>query len=146
MGVYDAGWEALRKQRQGRAEQLGIIPPGTAMADMSTTNNWEGYTADEQRYHAKRMAVYAGMVDAMDHNIGRLVAFLKDTDQYENTVFIFTSDNGSEASGVDYPRALPVRISLALQDYTTDYDTLGLKGSFNTIGPSFASAAASREL
>ena len=143
MGVYDAGWEELRKQRQGRAEQLGIIPPGIAMADMSTTNNWEGYTADEQRYHAKRMAVYAGMVDAMDHNIGRLVAFLKDTDQYENTVFIFTSDNGSEASGVDYPRALPVRISLALQDYTTDYDTLGLKGSFNTIGPSFASAAAS---
>lgn len=61
MGVYDAGWEELRKQRQGRAEQLGIIPPGIAMADMSTTNNWEGYTADEQRYHAKRMAVYAGM-------------------------------------------------------------------------------------
>ena len=143
MGVYDAGWEELRKQRQGRAEQLGIIPPGIAMVDMSTTNNWEGYTADEQHYHAKRMAVYAGMVDAMDHNIGRLVTFLKDTDQYENTVFIFTSDNGSEASGVDYPRALPVRISLALQDYTTDYDTLGLKGSFNTIGPSFASAAAS---
>ena len=143
MGVYDAGWEALREQRRARAQELGIIPPGIAMADASTTNDWGAYTIDEQRYHAKRMAVYAGMIDAMDHNIGRLVTFLKDTDQYENTVFIFTSDNGSEASGVDYPRALPVRISLALQDYTTDYDTLGLKGSFNTIGPSFASAAAS---
>jgi arylsulfatase A-like enzyme len=143
MGVYDAGWEALREQRRARAQELGIIPPGIAMVDASTTNDWGAYTIDEQRYHAKRMAVYAGMIDAMDHNIGRLVTFLKDTDQYENTVFIFTSDNGSEASGVDYPRALPVRISLALQDYTTDYDTLGLKGSFNTIGPSFASAAAS---
>ena len=142
MSVYDSGWDTLRKRRQTRAEQLGVIPPGIAMVDMSTTNNWDEYTDNEQRYHAKRMAVYAGMIDAMDHNIGRLIAFLKDIDQYENTVFIFTSDNGSEASGVDFPRALTMRIGLALQNYNNDYDTLGLKDSFNTIGPSFASAAA----
>jgi arylsulfatase/uncharacterized sulfatase len=143
MGVYDAGWEELRKQRQARAEKLGIIPKGTAMVNMSTTNDWNSYTADEQRYHAKRMAVYAGMVDAMDHHTGRLIDYLKRSGQYDNTVFIFTSDNGSEASGVDTPRALPIRIGLWLQGYNDDYDTLGLKGSFNTIGPSFASAAAS---
>lgn len=143
MGVYDAGWEELRKQRQVRAEQLGIIPKGTAMVNMSTTNDWNSYTADEQRYHAKRMAVYAGMVDAMDHHTGRLIDYLKRTGQYDNTVFIFTSDNGSEASGVDNPRAAAIRFGLWLQGYNDDYDTLGLKGSFNTIGPSFASAAAS---
>ncbi|MEZ5501520.1 MAG: arylsulfatase [Halioglobus sp.] len=143
MGVYDGGWDVLRQQRQARAEQLGIIPANTGMVSMSTTNDWNAYTPEEQRYHAKRMAVYAGMVDAMDFHFGRLIDYLKRSGQYDNTVFIFTSDNGSEASGVDYPRALPVRFGLWLQGYNDDYDTLGLKGSFNAIGPSFASAAAS---
>lgn len=142
MGVYDAGWAELRTQRQARAVELGIIPAESAMVGMSTTHDWNSYSAEEQRYHAKRMAVYAGMIDAMDHHLGRLVDYLKSTGQYDNTVFIFTSDNGSEASGGDEPRALAMRASLGLQDYNNDYDTLGLKGSFNTIGPSFASAAA----
>ena len=72
---------------------------------MSTTNDWDAYTAEEQRYHAKRMAVYAGMVDAMDHHVGRLVEYLKSIGQYDNTIFIFTSDNGSEASGGDDVRS-----------------------------------------
>lgn len=143
MGVYDGGWDELRRQRQARAKQLGIIPPDTTMVDMSTTGDWDSYTEQEQRYHAKRMAVYAGMIDAMDHHIGRLITYLKKTGQYDNTVFIFTSDNGSEASGGDDPRSLSMRIALRQQGYVNDYDTLGLKGSFNTIGPSFASAAAS---
>ena len=143
MGVYDGGWEKLRTQRRERAEQLGIIPAGTAMVSMSTTNDWDSYTQEQQRYHAKRMAVYAGMVNAMDYHTGRLIEYLKRTGQYDNTVFIFTSDNGSEASGVDDPWSIPIQMGLSLQGYNDDYDTLGLKGSFNTIGPSFASAAAS---
>jgi arylsulfatase/uncharacterized sulfatase len=143
VGVYSAGWEELRKQRLVRAQQLGVVPPGIAMVTMPTTNDWNSYNAIEQRYHAKRMAVYAGMVDAMDHHLGRLIKYLKRSGQYDNTVFIFTSDNGSEASGVDNPRSLPIRFGLWLQGYNDDYETLGLKGSFNAIGPSFASAAAS---
>jgi arylsulfatase A-like enzyme len=143
LGMYDAGWDALRTQRQARAKQLGIVPADSAMLRMSTTHDWDSYSAEEQRYHAKRMAVYAGMIEAMDYHLGRLVNYLQVSGQYDNTVFIFTSDNGSEASGGDDPRGLPTRLGLLLQGYRNDYDTLGLKGSFNTIGPSFASAAAS---
>jgi arylsulfatase/uncharacterized sulfatase len=142
MGVYDAGWDVLRSQRQARAKQLGIIPADSDMVRMSTTADWDSFSAEQQRYHAKRMAVYAGMVDAMDHHIGRLVDYLKRSGQYDNTVFIFTSDNGSEASGGDNPRSPLLRLSLAMQSYNNNYETLGLKGSFNFIGPSFASAAA----
>ena len=142
MGVYDRGWDVLRAQRQARAIELGVVPADSAMVRMSTTNDWDSYNADEQRYHAKRMAVYAGMVDAMDHHIGRLIEYLKLSGQYDNTVFIFTSDNGSEASGGDSPRSPALQLSLSLQDYNNDYDTLGTRGSFNYIGPSFASAAA----
>jgi arylsulfatase/uncharacterized sulfatase len=141
-GVYDAGWDVLRAQRQLRAKQLGIVAANSAMVHMSTTHDWNSYSAEEQRYHAKRMAVYAGMIEAMDYHLGRLINYLKETGQYDNTVFIFTSDNGSEASGGDDPRGLPMRLGLRLQGYRNDYDTLGLKGNFNTIGPSFASASA----
>lgn len=141
-GVYAAGWDELRARRQARAQQLGIVPAGSAMVRMSTTSDWDSFSAEEQRYHARRMAVYAGMVDAMDHHIGRLIDYLKSTGQYDNTVFIFTSDNGSEASGGDAPRSLPLQLSLKMQGYNNDYDTLGTRGSFNFIGPSFASAAA----
>ncbi len=143
MGVYDQGWEVLREQRQVRAKQLGIVPENSDMVTMSTTSNWDEMTGEQNRYHAKRMAVYAGMVDAMDFHIGRLVDYLKRTGQYENTVFIFTSDNGSEASGSDNFNSKASQFALGLQDYNNDYETLGTKGSYNTIGPSFASAAAS---
>jgi arylsulfatase/uncharacterized sulfatase len=141
LDVYDAGWEALRERRQAQAIELGVVPADTGMVRMSTTNDWESFTPDEQRYQAKRMAVYAGMIDAMDHHLGRLVQHLKDIGEYDNTIFIFSSDNGAEASGGDNVRSPLARLALHLNGYTNDYDTLGEKGSFNTIGPSFASAA-----
>lgn len=143
LGVYDKGWHELRRQRQARAKELGLVPADSGMVEMSTTGDWDAYSEDEQRYHAKRMAVHAGMVDAMDHHLGRLVDYLKRTGQYDNTIFIFTSDNGSEPSGGDRPRSPDMRLGLWWQGYHNDYDSLGLKGSFNAIGPSFASATVS---
>jgi arylsulfatase A-like enzyme len=143
INTYKQGWNALREQRQKRSKELGIIPADAEMQTMSSTHDWDSLSDDEKRFHAKRMAVYAGMVDAMDHHIGRLVAHLKTTGRYDNTIFIFSSDNGSEATGGDNPRSLLSRLGLKMQGYRNDYETLGTKGSFNTIGPSFASAAAS---
>lgn len=143
MGVYDAGWDSLRTRRLERALELGIVPPDTAMVEMATTDDWDALDVQRKRYEAKRMAVYAGMIEAMDFHIGRLVAYLKSQGQYDNTIFIFTSDNGSEASGPADPLAFPVNLGPAGLGYHLDYDRLGLKGSYNTISPSFASASAS---
>ena len=143
MGTYDAGWHAIRAARQRRAATLGVIPPDVEMVGMPTTGDWQALDADQQRYEAKRMAVYAGMVEAMDHHIGRLVSYLKSQAQLDNTIFIFTSDNGAEASGPADPRAFLNRQQTRSLGYNIDYETLGLKGSYNTISPSFASAAVS---
>ncbi|HAC80567.1 MAG TPA: arylsulfatase, partial [Deltaproteobacteria bacterium] len=143
MGVYDSGWDALREQRKQRAEDLGIVPEDTPMVRMETTGDWDALSPEEKRYQAKRMAVYAGMIEAMDFHIGRLVEFLKASGQYENTIFIFTSDNGSEASGSAEPRAFRERVGPENMGYNLDYENLGLKGSFSMIGPSFGSASAS---
>ena len=143
MGVYDGGWDVLRESRLSRAVEMGIVPEGAATVRMSTTADWQALDEERRRYEAKRMAVYAGMVEAMDFHIGRLVDYLKARGEYGNTLFIFTSDNGAEASGPADPDEFAARRMSTSLGYTTDYETLGLKGSYSTISPSFASAAAS---
>ena len=143
MGVYDGGWDELREQRRLRATELGIIPDGIGMERMPTTADWDALSADQRRFQAKRMAVYAAMVEAMDYHLGRLLDYLVERDQYDNTIVIFTSDNGAEASGPADSESFASRRGVAALGYHSDYERLGLKGSYNSISPSFASAAAS---
>lgn len=144
MGRYDAGWEALRERRLERAITLGVVPADTRLAPVSSTADWDALTDEEKQYKSKEMAVYAGMIGAMDHHIGRLLAYLKDAGLYDNTVFIFTSDNGPEGSeALTGLRGIYLRMWFATHDYNVDYETLGTRGSFVDIGPSFGSAAAS---
>ncbi len=143
LGVYDSGWQVLREQRQVRATQLGIVPEGIEAVTMSTTQDWLSLNEEQRRYQSKSMAVYAGMVEAMDYHMGRLVDYLQRTGQFDNTLFIFTSDNGAEASGSADPTTWVNRFNARQNGYSVDYHGLGLKGSYNTLSPSFASAAAS---
>jgi len=144
VGKYDEGWTALRERRLASAKALGLVPSGTGMATVPSTADWDALTDEERKYKSKEMAVYAGMIDAMDHHIGRLVTYLKDTGQYDNTVFIFTSDNGPEGSeALTGLRGVYLRLWFATHDYNIDYETLGTRGSFVDIGPSFGNAAAS---
>ena len=143
MGVYDEGWDVLREARRARSIDLGLVPPDTDMVRVSTTDDWSALGDEQRRYEAKRMAVYGAMVEAMDHHLGRLFEYLKSAGQYDNTLIIFTSDNGAEASGAADPLSFAARQGPVSLGYKLDYESLGLKGSYNTISPSFASAAAS---
>ena len=147
LGQYDIGWNQLRQERYQGAVKSGVVGDGVELAEMPTTLDWGSLSDDEKRYRSKAMAVYAGMIDAMDVQIGRLIDYLKLTDQFDNTIFIFISDNGAEPSN-------PIQSGSSLGDgffkywmssnnYNTEYETLGEKGSYSVIGPSFASAAAS---
>jgi arylsulfatase/uncharacterized sulfatase len=136
-GKYKDGWTALRTARRDRAAALGLVPAGTPMVTMKTTPDWDRLSEPEKRYEARRMEVYAGMADAMDFHIGRLISHLKQTGQYDNTVFVFLSDNGSEGS--DYAEA---RLWLAM-NYSQDIIRLGGKGAYGVTGPGWASASAS---
>ncbi|WP_353327552.1 arylsulfatase [Chitiniphilus shinanonensis] len=62
---------------------------------------WSSLTADEKKAQARYMEIYAGMVSNLDHNIGRLIQYLKDTGQYDNTFILFQSDNGAEGWPID---------------------------------------------
>ena len=134
--TYNEGWSALRESRHASAISIGLVPEGSDRVDHDFIDDWDGLSEEEQQFEAKRMAVYAGMASAMDYNIGRLLEYLEESGQLDNTVIIFTSDNGPEYSA--YPDA-----SIASMGYTHEHENLGEIGSFNYIGPNFASAAAS---
>lgn len=138
--TYAAGWDNIREQRWRRAQALGLVREGAPLADQpETIPRWDDLTSDEQKLAAKSLAVNAGALEAMDAEVGNLIDYLKDTGQFENTVFFVTSDNGPEAGD---PWGTAAQFWFDLQGYHRDYETLGEQGSYVAIGPGGASAAA----
>src|SRR3546814_13208881 len=103
-------------------------------------SDWSSGVCSSDLSDARVMQAYAGMATAMDREIGRLVAHLKATGQYDNTVFVFLSDNGPEPT--DPYNRLRNRIFLNIE-YDTPFDNIGRRNSLSAIGPGRASAAAS---
>ncbi|MEM7800483.1 MAG: sulfatase-like hydrolase/transferase, partial [Chloroflexota bacterium] len=89
--TYSEGWPALRSARHESAMRIGLVPDGSDRVEHDFIDDWDTLSEEEQRFEAKRMAVYAGMVSAMDHNIGRLIDYLEKEGELDNTIFIFTS-------------------------------------------------------
>ena len=99
-GKFDSGWEVYRREVFDRQKKLGLVP---ATAELSAPDpdvaDWETLSADERRLYARMMEVFAGFLEHTDHYIGELVQFLKDLGEYDNTVIMLISDNGSSAEG-----------------------------------------------
>ncbi len=142
IGRFNAGWDVLRHDRWERAQKLGLIPEGAPLGPMPKgSRQWASMSAEDKQIYARGMEVYAGMMEAMDHEIGRLVAYLKETGEFANTVFIIASDNGPEPS--DPVHAHGMDLWMGLHGYDWKLEDLGAKGSLNYIGPEWAGAAAS---
>ncbi|GGB64507.1 arylsulfatase [Blastomonas aquatica] len=141
--TYREGWAVMRKARWQRAQAIGLIPQGAPLADPPQgLRAWESLSAQEQALFARHMAINAGMIEAMDHHIGRLVTHLKRTGQYDNTVFVFASDNGPEPSN-PMAGARSMDLWTRTNGYSVSADNWGEKGTYGFIGPEFANAAAS---
>jgi len=99
VGAYDKGWDAVRQERLKRQIELGIMPPGTELAERMWFLPDPIVLAPASRaILGKKMELYAGMVENMDHHVGRLIDHLKKIGEYENTIFIVFGDNGAEGT------------------------------------------------
>lgn len=96
VGKYrDVGWDKLREQRLQRQLELGVMEEGQALSPRDDgARSWEDLTDEQKDQLDYRMAVYAAQVYRMDHNIGRLVEFLEERGELDNTLILFLSDNG----------------------------------------------------
>lgn len=104
-GVYDGGYDTIRQARYQKQQQLGILPSNARLSP-SDTPEWQQVenTADE----ARKMQVYAAMVDRLDQNVGRLMAALEAEGLAENTIVFFLSDNGGCAENPNKTPGVPI--------------------------------------
>ncbi|WP_082438892.1 MULTISPECIES: arylsulfatase [unclassified Sphingomonas] len=102
-GRYDAGYEALRDARLARQKQLGLVPADAVAHSTEQVRPWASLSPDERAIEARKMEVYAAMVDRLDQNVGRMIAALKAQGRYDDTIILFLSDNGPEGNEIDRP-------------------------------------------
>jgi arylsulfatase len=95
-GVYDVGWDEIRAKRYARQVEKGLMPAGKKLRPIAGAEAWKSLSKKERRVRAKQMAVYAGMLEAVDANVGRLLAYLEEIGEADNTVIIVLSDNGAD--------------------------------------------------
>jgi arylsulfatase A-like enzyme len=98
-GRYDAGWDAVRAARFERQIALGMTPPGTRLSERDPlVPGWGDVPPDQRGLFVRHMETYAAMLDCADQNVGRLVALLENLGELDNTIFVFSSDNGGTNS------------------------------------------------
>lgn len=94
---FDAGWDEMRRVRYQRMLRMGIIDDRYKLSTPEAEiRRWDELPLDRQRLESKRFQAYAGMVDRMDANIGRILNHLDTCQLTENTLIIFFSDNGGD--------------------------------------------------
>jgi len=118
-GRFDMGYEALREQTLARQKKLGIVPADTELPPINPlgtpetrqgpdgqpfppldyTKPWDSLSAAEKQLFARMAEVYAGFLAHADHHIGRLLDYLEESGQRENTMVIVVSDNGASGEG-----------------------------------------------
>jgi arylsulfatase A-like enzyme len=143
-GRYDAGPDALRQDRLAALKRLGLCPPDVTAHPVVADGapEWSDMSADEQALSARSMEIYAAMVDRMDWNIGRVIDCLSETDELDNTLVIFMSDNGAEGAIVEAMPILGDFVAAAIEKHCDNsLDNLGAANSFIWYGPRWAQAA-----
>ncbi len=148
---YEVGWDEIRQKRHEKMKQLGIISKDTKLTPRSPYTNWgetetkvnpawKDLPEDRQKDLARRMAIFAAMVDVMDRNIGRLITDLTNKNELENTLIIFVSDNGACAEWDPY--GFDIRTGPRNILYRGDQiDTMGGPGTYHSVGSGWANAS-----
>jgi len=108
-GRFDQGYDSVRMARIERMKKLGLMASDGQPAQPIPVNpklpGWQQLSPEQQRVEARKMEIYAAMVDNLDHNIGRLIEYLRQSGQYDNTLIVFMSDNG--AAGENHTQFYP---------------------------------------
>ena len=143
-GVYDEGPDALRLKRLQRLKEMGMVDkdvePHPVIAD--EVKAWDNMTSDEKEKSAKAMEVFAAMVECIDANVGKVVNYLEETGELDNTFVCFMSDNGAEGAAYEaYPMVQGQMMQHLQRYYNNSLENIGRGYSFVWYGPRWAQAA-----
>lgn len=149
--TYHVGWDKVRERRLTRMKQLGIVPDHTRLTprsqfwdygEVNTGVNppWNSLSPDRRQDLARRMAIYAAMVDRMDQNIGRILDTLEAEEELNNSLIIFLSDNGACAEWD--PHGFDVKSSPNnILHVGRSIEKMGGPGTYSSVGSGWANAS-----
>lgn len=135
---FASGYEVLRKKNLNTLKKQDIIEQGHPLPPLHPgITPWDSLSKEEQKVETRKMALYAGMLENLDHNVGRLIQYLKESDEYDNTMIIFMGDNG--AAYRDFYNSGPF-VDFLQNRYDNSYENMGTASSFISYGPAWAEA------
>lgn len=98
-GRYDQGYQAVRRRRLDTQKRRGLVRTEVVpFPGLPTIPQWDELSDEQRRGQARRMELYAAMVESLDHQLGRLLAHLDEIGELDDTLVFFLSDNGPSAS------------------------------------------------
>jgi arylsulfatase len=129
-GKFDMGWDKARDEIFAKQMAMKILPAGTRLSNgIPEISRWDSLSADQKKLYARQMEVFAAMMTQTDEQIGRMIAALKRTGQYDNTLIMLTADNGcSGEGGLNglYNESLVLNgMQASLEENMKHYDTWG---------------------
>ena len=153
--LYEKGWDYIRQERFARMRRMGllergwdltprsIIPPNRVATPHGWANKpnpaWESLEPDRRKDMARRMAIYAAMIEIMDRNIGRVIGDLRAAGDLDNTLIVFLSDNGACAEwdpwGFDIKSGPDNTLHRG-----AELDRMGQPGTYHSYGSAWANA------
>jgi arylsulfatase len=109
-GRFDDGYEAYREWALPRMIERGILPEGTELTPLNPmpegtlsegdlVRPWDSLSADEKQLFARMAEVYAGFSEYTDAQVGRIVDYLEESGQLDNTIVFYAADNGASGEG-----------------------------------------------
>ncbi|KAJ6071762.1 hypothetical protein N7499_009776 [Penicillium canescens] len=145
-GKYDDGPDALTQKRLQWLKELGLVDGAVEHASPvgKLGKDWNEMSPEEKKISARKMEVFAAMVDQLDANVGRVIEYLESTDELDNTFVLFMSDNGAEGAALE---ALPLMGGKKMMGdiiskyYNNALENIGEPDSFVWYGARWACAA-----
>lgn len=133
-GQFDEGWDVFREKVFLNQKKRGIIPAGGQLPDRNpNVPAWNSLTNDEQKLYARFMEVYAGYLTYTDFEVGRLVNYLKEIKQLDNTlIFVVIGDNGASKEGSPHGVINQGLFTKAVSDEQSVKDNLDNIGEIGT--------------
>ncbi|MFC4992380.1 arylsulfatase [Rubritalea tangerina] len=141
-GEYDIGYDSIRKSRLERMKDLDLIDQSVPYnAGTGNFPKWKSLTDDQKTIQARKMEIYASMIEYLDDQLGHLIQVIKDMNRFENTLFIFMSDNGPNPYESAFYYLGDVD-AFNKKGYDNSLKNLGRKNSFTSLGGSWAEVTA----
>jgi arylsulfatase len=139
-GRYDAGYEVLKSERADGAKRAGVMPETAEVAERHPmVRPWDSLGEEDRELERANMEAYAGMLENADYHVGRIISFLEDIGEYENTVVIFLSDNGPNPW---YSEQYPGNAESGFMDrFDNSIDNIGNPSSYSAYGLGWAIAS-----